>query len=144
MEGESMSNLDYSVLKNLYRLNKPMKIGAISKKLGVRHSTLGSCIRRLKQVGLVSYEAYREVELTENGKNLAKELIRHCQLLEVLLHNELGLSPREAHHESERFNLLLSCNTTNKICKKYGHPKRSPCGEIIQTSEGCRCESNTH
>jgi DtxR family Mn-dependent transcriptional regulator len=135
-----MLELDYQVIKILYQQEKPMKIGEISKKLHVPHSTLGSCTKRLKIKGLVDYKAYQNVVLTEKGKDLAIELNRHSRLIEILLFNELGLSPEVAHEESEKFNLLFSCETINKICEKYGHPEKCPCGELILNSTGCYCE----
>jgi len=136
-----MDDLDYKVLKVLYR-NEPMKIGKIANKLRKPHSTLGSCVKRLEEEGYVIYERYQPVTLTENGKNLAIELNRHARLLEFLLYKELGLKPAEAHEESEKFNLLFSCNTINKICKKYEHPKQCPCGDIISNSSDCCCEKD--
>ena len=81
-----------------------------------------------------------DITLTEKGENLAKELIRHARLLETLLYNELELSAKEAHNESEKFNLLFSCNTINKICEKYEHPSECPCGDTILSSINCYCE----
>jgi DtxR family Mn-dependent transcriptional regulator len=139
-----MLELDYQVIKLLYQQEKLMKIGEISKKLHVPHSTLGSCTKRLKEKGLVDYKAYHNVVLTEKGKDLAIELNRHNRLIEILLFNELGLSPKVAHEESEKFNLLFSCETINKICEKYGHPEKCPCGELILNSTGCYCEKKLH
>jgi len=138
-----MQDLDYSVVKLLYRQSTPLKIGKIAKELRVPHSTLGSCITRLKRKDIVNYEAYHEVKLTSKGRDLAIELIRHARLIETLLHYELGVKPELAHRESERLNLLLSCETINKICKKYGHPKKCPCGEEILSSSHCICETET-
>ena len=138
-----MQDLDYIVVKLLYRQSTPLKIGKIAKELRVPHSTLGSCITRLKRKEIVNYEAYHEVELTSKGRDLAIELIRHARLIETLLHYELGVKPELAHRESERLNLLLSCDTINKICKKYGHPKKCPCGEEILSSSHCICETET-
>jgi len=135
-----MLDIDCKTLKKLYRSETPWKIGKLAKKLKIAHSTLGSCIKRLEKEGYVKYDRYRDVELTENGKDLANELIRHAQLLEVLLYNGLGLSAEEAHEESEKFHLLFSCNTINKICEKFDHPTYSPCGEKILNSQGCFCQ----
>ena len=136
-----MQNLDYIVVKLLYRQSTPLKIGKIAKELRVPHSTLGSCITRLKRKEIVNYEAYHEVELTSKGRDLAIELIRHARLIETLLHYELGVKSELAHRESEKLNLLFSCETINKICKKYGHPKKCPCGEAILSSSRCICET---
>jgi len=135
-----MLDLDYHVIKFLFKSQNSMKIGEIKKKLKIHHSTLGSCIKRLKQRNFVNYEPYHEVNLTKNGIELAKELNRHSRLLEVLLNKELGLDPSIAHLESEKFSLLFSCETINRICEKYNHPVECPCGEKILSSSVCFCE----
>jgi DtxR family Mn-dependent transcriptional regulator len=136
-----MMDLDYKVIRYLYRSKKPQKISNIKNFIKIAHSTLGSCVKRLKDAGYVNYEAHHEVELTSKGRDLAIELIRHSRLLEILLHYELGVEPELAHKESEKLNLLFSCEIINKICKKYGHPKKCPCGEEILSSSRCICES---
>ncbi len=138
-----MIDLDYQVLKYLFRSPSPVKVGELSKKLDIAHSTLGSCVKRLESEGHVVYERYKPVILSESGKDLAIELIRHSQLLEVLLFNELGLSKEMAHDEAAKFNLLFDCNTINKICEKYNHPEKCPCGENILDSPECFCNDST-
>jgi DtxR family Mn-dependent transcriptional regulator len=150
-----MTDIDYIVVKTLLNYEKGLKIGEIKKildnnhflshldifhKNGISHSTLGSCIKRLKKQGDVDYEPYHKVFLTKQGFELAKELNRHSRLLELLLFNELGLSSKTSHHESEKIPLLFSCEIINKICEKYGHPQRCPCGEEISNSSDCFCQ----
>ena len=135
-----MLKIDYKVLKMIYHSSRILKVGDLAKSLGLPHSTIGSCIKRLEESGYVVYERYKPVVLSQQGKNLATELTRHARLLELLLHNELGLIPEDAHKESEKFNLLFSCNTINKICAKYSHPKMCPCGEEISNSSDCFCQ----
>jgi len=133
-------DLDYKILKILYRSPKSLKVGEISKLMDLPHSTIGTCIKRLEKEKYVIYKRYQPVLLSEHGKDLAIELIRHAKLMETLLFEELGLSVEEAHEESEKFNLLFSCSTINKICEKYNHPTRSPCGELILNSNFCYCD----
>jgi len=139
-----MVKLDYEVIKFLFRENTFLKIGELSKEMDVPHSTLGSCIGRLKALGLVNYEPYYEVELTSEGNDLAKEILRHKHLIEILLYRELHLSKENAHEESEKLNLVFSCETINKICEKYGHPKECPCGETILNSRLCYCQQSNY
>ena len=136
-----MLDLDYKVLKKIYYSPKSVKVGYIAKSLNVPHSTIGSCIKRLEEKGYVVYNRYRLVKLSMKGEYLAAELIRHARLIELLLFYELGLDPKDAHEESEKFNLLFSCNTINKICEKYSHPKKCPCGEEISESLKCFCKN---
>ena len=135
-----MLDLDYKILKILYRSQKPLKVGEISKLMDLPHSTAGTCIKRLEKEKYVIYKRYQPVILSDKGKDLAIELIRHAKLMETLLFEELGLSIKEAHEESEKFNLLFSCSTINKICEKYNHPTISPCGELILNSKDCYCD----
>ncbi len=135
-----MLDLDYKVLKILYRSSNPLKIGELSKLLELPHSTVGTCIKRLEKGNYVIYKRYKVVILSESGIDLAIELIRHARLMEILLFEALDLNVKEAHEQSEKLNLLLSCNIINRICEKYNHPNKSPCGELILNSSGCYCE----
>ncbi|MFW9829643.1 MAG: metal-dependent transcriptional regulator [Candidatus Thorarchaeota archaeon] len=137
-----MLDLDYQVLKELFK-EQEMKVGKLAKKLDLPHSTVGSCIKRLEKKELVIYERYKPVSLTSNGKELAIELTRHARLLEMLLINEFKMEPTKAHDECEKFNLLISCELINKICQKYNHPKKCPCGDDILNSSGCYCKSES-
>jgi len=112
-------DLDYRVLKILYRSSNPLKVGELSKLLELPHSTVGTCIKRLEKDKYVIYKRYQPVILSETGVDLAIELIRHAKLLEILLIETLGLNVKEAHEESEKFNLLLSCNIINRILYIY-------------------------
>ena len=134
-----MEDLDYKVLRMLYK-HGALKVGAISKKIEMPHSTIGSCIKRLENKGYVSYERYKPVVSTEKGKDVAMELIRHARLLEMLLINEFKIKAEDAHAECEKFNLLFSCDVINKICERYGHPTKCPCGEEILSPSCCICD----
>ena len=134
-----MIDLDYKVLKYLYKVSEH-KVGDIAIFFTLPHSTLGSSVKRLEQEMLVKYERYQVVELTNKGKALAIELCRHAQILEVFLCNELDLTADQAHYECEKFNLLFSCEIINKICEKYNHPDKCPCGDTILSIPDCSCE----
>lgn len=143
-----MLDIDFQILKIIYRINGKARLKQIQQEIEVAKgikipfSTINSCIERLEKKEYVEWIRYSPLKLTHKGIDLAKELIRHAQLLEVLLFNELELTPEEAHSESEKFNLLFSCNTINKICEKYKHPSECPCGDIILNSLNCYCEKD--
>lgn len=143
-----MNDIDYKVLKILYKNGGKAKVKHIQNELTnhgyqeIRYSTIDSCIERLNNNNLVIWEKYKPIELTAEGEEYAKEIIRHSQLLEVLLYEELDITSQQAHEESEKFNLLFSCDTINKICEKYNHPDECPCGEKIHNSKSCYCQKD--
>lgn len=141
-----MLDIDYQILKILYRNKEKVRVKHIQKEIKLKRaieiplSTINSCLERLEKKSYIDWIRYSPLQLTEKGAELAKELIRHAQLIELLLYNELDLSADEAHIESEKLNLLFSCNTINKICEKYEHPSECPCGDTIPSSINCYCE----
>ncbi|MFW9864727.1 MAG: metal-dependent transcriptional regulator [Candidatus Thorarchaeota archaeon] len=136
-----MLDIDYKIVRYLNK-NKKRKVGEIARHFMLAHSTVGSSVKRLEEEDLVIYKRYQWVELTIKGNSIAIELSRHAHLLELLLHKELGLTVEQAHQESEKFNLLFSCDTINKICEKYNHPKICPCGVEINSTPNCLCEED--
>ncbi|MFW9822711.1 MAG: iron dependent repressor, metal binding and dimerization domain protein [Candidatus Thorarchaeota archaeon] len=136
-----MLDIDYKIICYLNK-NKKRKVGDIARHFKLAHSTVGSSVKRLEEEYLVVYKRYQWVELTIKGKNIANELLRHAHLLELLLHKELGLTVEQANQESAKFNLLFSCDTINKICEKYNHPKMCPCGVEINITPNCFCEED--
>ena len=135
-----MSELDFKILKHLYRTEKELTVRSIANTINIPHTTTGSSIKRLEGDGFLTYERRGNVYLTEKGIDMAKELVRHSQLIELLLHKSLDLPIEKAHEESEKVNFLFSCETINKICEKYSHPSECPCGESIPNSSVCFCE----
>jgi len=135
-----MTELDFKILKLLYRTTEHLTVRSIASFLSIPHTTTGSSIKRIEKEGYINYERRGLVNLTEKGIELAKELIRHSQLIELLLHKSLDLPIEKAHEESEKVNFLFSCEVINKICEKYRHPSECPCGELIPNSNSCYCE----
>jgi DtxR family Mn-dependent transcriptional regulator len=140
-----MLDIDYQILKIIFRNDEKVRLKKIQseikliKGIKIALSTINSCLERLEKAEFIKWIRYSHVELTQKGVNLAKELLRHAQLLELLLYNELELSIDQAHEESEKLNLMFSCETINRICEKYNHPNFCPCGNEIPNSETCYC-----
>ncbi|MFW9997304.1 MAG: metal-dependent transcriptional regulator [Candidatus Odinarchaeota archaeon] len=128
-------------LRLLFDEKAPLSTKQIADKLGLSQSTVTTVVTgRLVKDALVSYKKYSKVSLTEKGEDTAKEHHRHHRLLEVFLVKELGISKEEACKEAERLMHSVSCETVNRICKKYDHPEQCPCQRTIYSSMQCQCE----
>src|SRR5579884_1863624 len=60
--------------------------------LEVRPASVSGMLRKLSALGLVKHERYRGVRLTERGRRVALEVIRHHRLVELFLVESLGMT----------------------------------------------------
>jgi len=103
----------------------------LSVRLDVRPASVTGMIQRLADQGLVSHEPYHGVCLTESGRRVALEMLRHHRLLETYLKRVLGYSWEEVHDEAERLEHVISERFEARIAEVMGHPTHDPHGDPI-------------
>ena len=108
---------------------------ALAERLNVRPASVSGMLRKLTALGLVVHEPYRGVGLTDRGRAVALEVIRHHRLLELFLVESLGMSWDEVHAEAERLEHVLSEQLEALIAAKLGNPTLDPHGDPIPSSE---------
>jgi DtxR family Mn-dependent transcriptional regulator len=92
-------------------------------------------VRKLTEVGIVEHEPYHGVRLTEEGRRVALEVLRHHRLLELFLNEELGMSWDRVHAEAEVLEHVLSEELEQLIAARLGDPSVDPHGDPIPTPE---------
>jgi DtxR family Mn-dependent transcriptional regulator len=108
---------------------------ALAERLGVTAGSASGMVRKLDELGLVSHVPYRGVELTEPGRKLALEVLRHHRLLELYLAESLGLPWDRVHAEAEVLEHHISEELEELIAAKLGDPTHDPHGDPIPTRE---------
>jgi DtxR family Mn-dependent transcriptional regulator len=103
--------------------------------LEVRPASVSGMLRKLSTLGLVEHERYRGVRLTERGRRVALEVIRHHRLLELFLVENLGMTWDEVHAEAEVLEHALSEELEELIAAKLGNPTVDPHGDPIPRRE---------
>ncbi|MGI8506225.1 MAG: metal-dependent transcriptional regulator, partial [Solirubrobacteraceae bacterium] len=115
---------DYA--KAIYALERqgrvPVSTNALAQRIGVTAASASGMIKRLGELGLVSHEPYRGVALTEAGRRVALEVIRHHRLLELYLVRTLGVPWDRVHAEAEVLEHVLSEELEELIAAKLGDP----------------------
>jgi DtxR family Mn-dependent transcriptional regulator len=104
---------------------------ALASALAVSAPSATEMTKKLAARGLVTREPYRGVALTDEGRRVALELIRHHRLLEQFLVAQLGVPIADAHAEAERLEHVLSERVEARIDAALGHPTHDPHGEPI-------------
>src|SRR5919198_3450183 len=108
---------------------------ALAERLGVRPASVSGMLRKLSDLGLVEHERYRGVRLTERGRRVALEVIRHHRLVELFLVESLGMTWDEVHAEAEVLEHALSEELEELIARKLGDPTVDPHGDPIPSRE---------
>jgi len=108
---------------------------ALAERLGVTPASASGMVKRLDELGLVRHEPYRGVTLTDAGRRVALEVIRHHRLLELYLSESLGVPWDRVHDEAEVLEHHLSEELEELIAAKLGNPTRDPHGDPIPTRD---------
>ena len=136
----SRSVQDY--LKTIFKLQEGGAVSTtkISKELKVSGASVTGMLKRLSTMELVDYNSYKGVKLTEKGKVVALEIIRHHRLLELYLKEHLDFSLEKVHEEACRLEHYISEEFADKIDEIMGHPQFDPHGHPIPTKSGVLSE----
>src|SRR5215471_5615055 len=105
----------------------------LAERLNVTPGSVSAMVRKLSDVGLVEHEPYRGVRLTDSGRRVALEVLRHHRLIELFLAEELGMSWDRVHAEAEVLEHVLSEELEQLIAARLGDPAVDPHGDPIPT-----------
>lgn len=113
----------------------PVGTNELAARLGLTPGSVSGMLRKLAELGLVALTPYRGVQLTEDGRRLALEVIRHHRLIELFLAEQLGMPWDRVHQEAEVLEHCLSEELEAAIANKLGQPTVDPHGDPIPTVE---------
>src|ERR1700710_3130405 len=135
--GRSTAVQDYA--KAIYALElrggEAVSTNALAERLGVTPASASGMVKRLGELGLVEHQPYRGVSLTEDGRRVALEVMRHHRLLELYLFESLGVPWDRVHKEAEVLEHVLSEELEEVIAAKLGDPTHDPHGDPIPSRE---------
>jgi DtxR family Mn-dependent transcriptional regulator len=117
------------------RRHQAVSTNALAERLGVTPASASGMVKRLGELGLAAHQPYRGVTLTEEGRRVALEVIRHHRLLELYLVERLGVPWDRVHEEAEVLEHVLSEQLEARIAELLGDPTHDPHGDPIPTRE---------
>ncbi|MBN1187141.1 MAG: metal-dependent transcriptional regulator [Bacteroidales bacterium] len=112
------------------------RTGTLAKLLGITNAATTDMARKLADNGLVVYEKYKPLTLTDKGLKLALNIIRKHRLWESFLYKTLNLTLHEIHQEAEQLEHQTSDFLAGKIEKYLGYPAKDPHGDPIPALNG--------
>jgi DtxR family transcriptional regulator, Mn-dependent transcriptional regulator len=114
---------------------EPVSTNALAERLEITPGSVSAMLRKLEELGLATHFPYRGVRLTERGRRVALEVIRHHRLLELFLAETLEMPWDRVHAEAEVLEHVLSEELEQLIAAKLGDPTLDPHGDPIPTAD---------
>lgn len=134
----SISEENY--LKTIYSLNQRTEKGAtttaIARQLDTKAASVTEMMRKLSEKGLVNYEKYKRIRLSDAGRKVAIGIIRKHRLWEVFLVNKLKFGWDEVHDIAEELEHIQSDLLTDRIDEFLDYPEFDPHGDPIPDKNG--------
>jgi len=126
-------------LKAIYAIGKGTGAAAtneIAQRLALAPASVSGMVRRLADQGLLAYERYHGVRLTESGRRAALRTLRRHRVIEAYLSEALGYPWDRVHAEAERLEHAASDELVDRMAATIGEPEVDPHGAPIPTKDG--------
>jgi len=109
----------------------PVATNDLAERLQVTPASVSAMPKKLAERALVEHVPYRGVVLTDAGRRVALEVLRHHRLLETYLAEHLGVPWDRVHQEAEALEHVISEDLEARIAAKLGEPTHDPHGDPI-------------
>ena len=94
--------------------SRPAQVRDVAKMLSVKMPSVVKAIRELKKLELVTQVPYANIELTDKGRRVARQVLRRHTLLRSFL-MKLGVSRPNADRDACLMEHILSAETLDRI-----------------------------
>ncbi|RAX21293.1 metal-dependent transcriptional regulator [Actinomyces sp. Z5] len=121
-------------LKSVYELEEdgvlPLR-ARIVERLGHSGPTVSQTVARMERSGLIWVADDRSLQLTDEGRRRATEVIRKHRLAERLLLDVIGLDRRLVHDEACRWEHVMSEQVEDRLAAILGEVTSDPFGNPV-------------
>jgi DtxR family Mn-dependent transcriptional regulator len=123
-------------LFNLANEKGEISVSDLGNMLRVSTPTVNSMVKKLHEQGLLTYEKYRPLSLTNKGKKEAALIIRKHRLTEMFLVEKMGFGWEAVHEIAELIEHIKSPDFFDRMDEILGHPTNDPHGSPIPDKNG--------
>lgn len=135
-----LSLVEENYLKAIYHLSaagrNPVSTNALADNMNNKAASVTDMVKKLSTKGVISYEKYHGVNISEKGKSAALKVIRKHRLWETFLVEKLNFNWDEVHEVAEQLEHIQSPLLIEKLDAFLGHPKTDPHGHPIPDKNG--------
>ena len=107
-------------LKTIYiiqKQNELPRVTDIAEKMNCSKASVNKALKQLKENGLINYETYGQIDITDDGVKLAKKILEANDIVYLFLKEVLGEEQSIAEEESKELKMVMKDSTLNKLAK---------------------------
>ncbi len=138
-DDDSLTGPVEDYLKAIYAIGRgsvAVATNDIAQRLNLTPASVSGMVRRLADQGLLSYERYKGVTLTDTGRRAALRTLRRHRVIEAYLSGALDYPWDRVHDEAERLEHAASDELVDRMAAAIGEPVVDPHGAPIPSREG--------
>ncbi len=107
---------DYlEIILDLERTQKVARAKDIARKMEVQRGSVTSALKNLEEKGLINYQPYSFITLTQKGKKIAEEITRRHAVLKNLLLNILNIDEKTAESTACRMEHAIDKKSLERL-----------------------------
>ena len=128
-----ISKREEEYLETMYILHKNkgvIRVKDIAKMMRVKPPSVVDALKKLSEKGLVEYEKYDRILLTETGRKVAETTYSKHKLLTQFFIDILGIPPEIAEHDACQFEHYVSEITVQRI-RAFARFIQEQCPEVL-------------
>lgn len=137
--GDTLTGPVEDYLKAIYEIGRgtvAVATNDIAQRLLIAPASVSGMVQRLAEQGLLKYERYRGVKLTDRGRRAALRTLRRHRVIESYLSKALSYPWDRVHAEAERLEHAASDELVDRMAAAIGEPAVDPHGAPIPSREG--------
>ena len=125
-------------LKVIYRLetsDKTVSVKILSEVFGISKSSVSNMVKKLVAMQLLNSAPYKAIELTSEGRELARSIVAKHRLIELFLVEIMNFDPENVHEIAEEIEHIDSPPFFRKVKQMLGQKNIDPHGSPIPDVE---------
>jgi DtxR family Mn-dependent transcriptional regulator len=114
---------------------EPVPLSNLANALSIASVSANEMCRKLQEQGLVVYQPYKGVTLTETGERRGRAVLRRRGLWIVFLTQKLGLEPEHAREVADSLEHGTPDDVADRLSDFLGNPRATPLGTPIPSGD---------
>jgi DtxR family Mn-dependent transcriptional regulator len=114
--------------------SEPVPLSTLANALSIASVSANEMCRKLQEQGLVIYQPYKGVTLTEEGERQGRAVLRRRGVWTVFLTQKLGVEPEYAREVADALEHSTPDDITDRLAAFLGNPRVTPLGTPIPSA----------